>query len=52
VLQTSIHALSLYPLNTELLAKISPCLLAVLDAFHSFNHEVNVKRKDIVSMMT
>ena len=49
VVQTNIHSLSLYPLSTALLAKLNPCLLTILEAFHTFNHEVNVQRKDTVS---
>jgi hypothetical protein len=52
VVQTNIHSLSLYPLSTALLAKLNPCLLTILEAFHTFNHEVNVQRKDTVSAIS
>jgi hypothetical protein len=52
VVQTNIHSLSLYPLCTALLAKLSPCLLSILEAFHAFNHEINVQRKDTVSAIS
>jgi len=44
--------MSLYAMNTNLLATLNPHILKVLDAFHSFNHQVNVKRKDTVSAIS
>jgi hypothetical protein len=52
VIQTQIHCFSLYPLDTTLLTTINPHILKILDTFHAYNHEVNVKRKDTVSSIS
>lgn len=49
ILQTITQSFSLIPLKASLLPELNGSLLKMIEAFNTFNHELNIKRKRDVS---